>query len=358
MPKNGGASNPLYINIYDYRSKDYPFNIFIGGRGTGKTYSALSGFTGDNSQVKIPGKFLYMRRRQDDIEVCADTDKGEGANPFKSINTDFNHNIGIKAINKRLYGIYHRQETEGKMLYVNPAIGYGVALSTISGIRGMDFSDVSDIFYDEFIPEPHVPKIKNEAKALLNAYETVCRNRELSGRDAVYLNMAANSDDIYNPIFIELGVIDAIERALSRGKRDVYFPDRGLAIHILQSTPAFLEAKSKTALYRLTQGTAFADMALNNNFVNNDFTFVEHRKLTGFVPICSYGSITIYRKKGDRLYYACYSPSQCQHYDIKVDADRIAFRRRYALQLQGAYIDGFLTFESYAIKRELLEVIL
>ena len=103
MPRNneGTGNSPLYINIYDYRSKDYPFNIFIGGRGTGKTYSALTGFTGDNPRVHIYGKFLYMRRRQDDIEVCADTDKGEGANPFKSINTDFKHNIGIKAINKR-----------------------------------------------------------------------------------------------------------------------------------------------------------------------------------------------------------------------------------------------------------------
>ena len=358
MAKNGGDNTPLYINIYDYRSKDYPFNIFIGGRGTGKTYSALTGFTGDNDKVRIQGKFLYMRRRNDDIEVCADTEKGEGANPFKAINTDYNHNIGLKSINKRLYGIYHREIKDDRLYHLHPALGYGVALSTISGVRGMDFSDVTDIFYDEFIPEPHVPKIKNEAKALLNAYETVCRNRELKGCDPVFMNMCANSDDIYNSIFIELGIIDIIERSLAKNKRDIYLPERGLAVHILQSGASFREAKSKTALYRLTAGSAFADMALDNAFVNNDFTFVTHKKLSGFLPLCSYGAITIYRKKGTREYYACYSPAQCEKYDIKIDADRIAFRRRYALLLQGAYVNGQLEFESYSIKRELLEVIL
>ena len=83
-----------FINIYDYSDREYPFQIFIGGRGVGKTYSALSGATVPERQ----DKFIFMRRTQAELDLLLDTDRGEGLNPFKPINKDFGRNIGMKSL--------------------------------------------------------------------------------------------------------------------------------------------------------------------------------------------------------------------------------------------------------------------
>ena len=97
-----------FINIYDYADTDYPFQIFIGGRGVGKTYSALSGATDPERQ----DKFIFMRRTQAELDLLLDTDRGEGLNPFKPINKDFGRNIGMKSLVKNMAGIYHREKTQ------------------------------------------------------------------------------------------------------------------------------------------------------------------------------------------------------------------------------------------------------
>lgn len=343
-----------YINIFDYKDKRFPFQIFIGGRGTGKTYSAIKGaLTG-----AVSDKFIFMRRTGQECEMLWDTDKGEGANPFKPINEDIGSNVGIKKIIKNVGGIYNRVLDEnGKYVYQGSPIGYSLALSTIAGVRGFSFNDVSDWFYDEFIKEKHVRAMTGEGDALLNAYESICRNRELEGREPVYLWMLANSNDIYNPIFITLNIINDVEKMLRSGKSDKYYPERGLAVHLLQPSEEFVNAKSNTALYRLTRGTDFADMALSNKFAFNDFSLIEHRNIVGYRPVCKINDFVIWSKKGMREFYCCYAEAKCPTFNSDLRQDRISFMRRFGARMLPAFSDGRIIFESYAIKQIIVDLL-
>ena len=342
-----------YINIWDYKDPAFPFQIFIGGRGCGKTYSALSG------ALDLPDKFLFMRRTAQELDLMLDSEKyGEGANPFKPINRDKKRDIGLSKIVKNMAGIYNREMVDGKLCPVGAPIGYGVALSTISSIRGVDFSDCSDCIYDEFIPEKHVRRIKNEGCALLNAYETICRNRELSGEDSLRLWMLANSNDIYNDVFIELGIVSDVEKMVRQGKNNRYFPDRGLAIHLINNNDEFIDAKRETALYKLTAGTQFAEMALENKFSYNDFSLIKHENISGYRPICHIGKAYIYAKKGDKLLYVSYAPARCPEFDIETEQDRKAFYAEYGRRIHRYFIMSRITFESYELKQTILDLIL
>lgn len=343
-----------YINIWDYKDPRFPFQIFIGGRGTGKTFSGLFG-----ALDLAPDKFIFMRRTAQELDLMLDSDKyGEGANPFKPVNKEKNRNVGLAKIVKNLAGIYNREMVDGKEKPVGFPIGYGVALSTISTIRGIDFSDCTDCIYDEFIPEKHVRRIKNEGAALLNAYETICRNREFAGDPPLNLWMLANSNDIYNDIFLELGIVSDIERMVRRGSRDKYFKDRGLAVHLIGDNNDFVEAKSATALYKLAKGSQFADMALDNKFAYNDFSLIKHENIVGMRPLCAIGKAFIYVKKGSRNIYVSYAEARTRRYDIELEQDRKSFYNEFGRFIYKRFINSLISFESYELKQTILDLII
>lgn len=353
--------NKLYINIWDYVDEDYPFQIFVGGRGTGKTYSALSGVTNEENMLQHGiEKFIFMRRTANEMDLLVDSDqRGEGANPFKPINRDFNRNIGMKSIVKNLAGIYNRTVDENeRFIHSGAPIGYAVALSTVSSIRGVDFSDSTDLIYDEFIPEKHVKKMKGECTALLNAIETINRNREFDGGSPIRVWLLANSNDIYNPIFVGLGIVSEVERMQRAGKSDRYLKERGLAIHLVNNNEDFVEKKKETALYKLTKGTQFYDMALNNEFSYNDFSLIAHRNLKGYIPICALDNAYLYRKKGDSEIYVCYSPARVPTYHSDQEHDLKLFMQEFGLALNEPLIHGCMIFESYELKQKIVELIL
>lgn len=180
-----------YVNIKGIIDLGLPFNFVVGGRGTGKTYTALE--TVKEEDIK----FMFMRRTQAQAELINKPD----FSPFKSLNVDKGWNVITKPLTKYNAGFYESCEGEA----VGAPIGYTCALSTISNVRGFDAQDVKILVYDEFIPERHERPIKNEGAALLNAYETINRNRELKGHRPLQLLCLANSNDLSNPIFMELG---------------------------------------------------------------------------------------------------------------------------------------------------------
>lgn len=341
-----------YINIWDYKDKRYPFQIFIGGRGCGKTFSALRGCLINNY------RFVFMRRTAQELDLMLDSDRGEGVNPFKPINRDLNRDVGLSRIVKNLAGIYNRELIDDKLQPVGAPIGYGVALSTISTIRGIDFSDCVCCIYDEFIPEKHVRRIKNEGTALFNAYETMNRNRELEGAEPMTFYLLANSNDIYNDIFIELGIVSDIEKMVRKGRADIYMEEKGLAIHLLANNEEFIDVKSKTALYKLTAGTNFSEMALNNKFAYEDFSLIGRQSLAGYRPVIGIGKAYIYMKKGDSFIYVSYARSRCPLFNIDNESDRLSFYNKFGRRIKQYYINGKVCFESYELKRIILDLIL
>lgn len=341
-----------YINIWDYKDERYPWQIFIGGRGTGKSYSALKGC------ILQDRRFIFMRRTAQELDLMLDSERGEGANPFKPLNKDLDKDIGLSRIVKNLAGIYNRELVEDKLQPVGAPLGYGVALSTISTIRGLDFSDCDICIYDEFIPEKHVRRIKNEGTALFNAYETMNRNRELNGAPPLLMYLLANSNDIYNDIFIELGIVSNIEKMVRKQKADYYDKERGFAVHLLSNDNDFTDAKSKTALYKLTAGTTFSDMALANKFSYEDFSLIGSQPLSCYRPVCNIGKAFLYMKKGESFIYVSYAQAKTVKYNINNESDRMCFYDDYGRTLKKYYVNGHICFESYELKRLILDLIL
>ena len=351
-------SDNIYINIWDYESPLYPFQIFIGGRGTGKTYSALYGST---ERSKPNNRFILMRRTSKEHDMLLDNDKrGEGLNPFKPINRNKGTNYGMKAINDNLSGIYAREVDEnGKFIYKD-LIGYGTSLVGVASIRGVSADDCTTIIYDEFIPEKHVKKIGKdgaEFEALMNAYETFNRNRELEDLPPMQLFMLANANDIYNEIFVGLGIVEICEKMKREGKTDLYLKSRKLAIHILPDSSEFTEQKKQTALYCLTRGTKFEEMSLHNKFAYNDFSLIGYRKLVGYVPLCHVDDMYIYKKKGSREYYICHAKAKCKSYNSEYAHEKRKFYQDFGCDLFNYYIESKITFETFDIKTRMLDML-
>lgn len=304
-----------YVNIKGILDLGLPFNFVVGGRGTGKTYTALKTVKEDEQ------KFMFMRRTQSQAELINKPD----FSPFKSLNTDNGWNVVTKPITKYNAGFYDTLKEDAEGL----PIGYTCALSTISNVRGFDAQDVKILIYDEFIPERHERPIKNEGAALLNAYETINRNRELKGVKPLQLLCLANSNDLSNPIFMELGLVKKAERMQRKGQEISIDRNRGIGIFMLNESPISSQ-KRNTALYKVTSGSEFERMSLDNNFANADYSNVVVRPLIEYRAVVAVGELCIYSHKNNgKLYVSTHcSGSPVRFSSGEHDLDR--FRKVYS----------------------------
>lgn len=375
------VKNSDYVDIGEYENERYPFQFFIGGRGTGKTYSAqgmaiMAALPEDERVLFMetyrmrfpkskyrgmgkPEKFIWMRRTDKELKSITDSKAmGEGGNTFKSIDEDMGFRYGICKMSESVSGIYEREyDKEGKLRPVGSPIGYGLAMNTVAGVRGVDFTDASRLFYDEFIAERHVRRIAHEGEAFLNAIETIGRNRELMGLPPLKVYCLANSYNIYTPVLEILGLVSKVERMIARGQRHMYLDERKCALHLLDPSEEFVKAKSNTSLYKLTQGTEFSDMALKNDFIYNDFTNVGYRKISGYIPVCACEDMFIYMKKGEDEVYCTYTSARTVRYRTHLAIDKKAWQRAYRRDMMRCLMAHKVFFETYELKEKFLDLV-
>lgn len=319
-----------YIDQNKIIDRNDVFIFEIGPRGTGKSYGILKYII----ENKI--KFLLLRRTQTEADMISTA----VTNPFKALIMDHPQlDIRPESVSKNLSAfIQPREEGDPER------IGYLAALSTFATIRGADLSDVEMIFYDEFIPEKHQRPIKDEYAALMNVYETVNRNRELQGRKPVKMVCAANSNDIANPVFIGLEIVDRIARMMKKGIESYYDPVRSLAVYMIMHSP-ISEEKADTSLYKLTAGNDFQNMALRNMF-DLDTRYISSRSLKEYKPIVKIGELCIYEHKSRKEYYArCGSSGTIPHIFTTTDTDQKRFVKTYSY-LYLRYLAGYMIFEN------------
>lgn len=313
---------------------DVPFQFYIGGRGIGKTYSALRemGRRGieDNSK-----KFILLRRTFNEIENIAT----EYANPFKTINRNEGWNIEVD-INKQM-GLFYI-EGEDNEPYV---IGYACALSTFAKMRGLDFSDVDKVIFDEFIPEKHVHKIAHEGEAFLHFYETVNRNREFDGEEPLQILALANAINLNNDILLTMGIVSRIANMKVDGVQRWTDKKRGIYVELVDN-PEFTEAKGKTALYRATGGTKFSEEALLNNFASDDLSMVGDVKLSEYTPLFAYDMYVVMQHKSTGYLYIKKgtAPDTCPRFE---NCDRDIMYWRFAPRYRLAKLQRTIKFDSY-----------
>lgn len=317
-----------YLDYHKIVGLGFPLTIVYGGRGTGKTYGALK-----EELIDHPELFLFMRRTKTQLGLI----KKPELSPLGPINNDFDRDFTTASLGSDL--IIWKDEDE-------EPVGYGVALNTVSNIRGFEASGVKRIIYDEFIPEKHERPIKNEFDALMNAWETVNRNREIKGEAPCQLVMLSNSNDLANPVFMALGLVRIALRMREKGQNIYQDKKRGILLVDMQASP-ISERKRETAIYKLTQGTEFSRMALDNAFVYEDISEnIRSRDLTAYRPIVTVGEITIYRHKSERLFYVCRHRQGSPETYSSGETDLKRFRRKHAL-LWSRHLDGLVEFEDY-----------
>ena len=325
----------MFTNVIDFLKEKIYFNFFIGGRGVGKTYSTLD-------YLKSCGKiFMYLRTSTKELETAADS------NVFGVVDK----RIQWRKLDDGFYAIEKN----------NKIIGYGCALSTFKNIRGVNFENVEIIFHDEFIPEISARRIiKNEADAFYNMIESVNRNRELLGHEPILYIACANANNLYNQYFISLNIIQQIELAMYEGSNQFIDYERGLQVVILKASNEYIEKKKQTSLYKLTRGTEFEDMSLNNKFSYNDFSQVKKNvKIAGYVPILKIDNIVIWKKKNEQ-HYVCRIGNQRvrgKEFNSNNDLENRLLYKNYHEALYKAILNDIIIFDSYEVKRKMFDIL-
>lgn len=313
---------------------DATFQFFIGGRGIGKTYSALSGHYKELKDGKA-GQLLYMRLSGAELDESA-TREG---NPYKRINTDMNTSVEFSKATPRIFLMSEKSEDD------TFTVGYAAALSTMGNLRGVDFSDVTEIYIDEFIPTDKAVKtaaIKKAGELFAHAYETINRNRELLGEPPVKCIFTANAFSLDSSILLYFGLVSVIQHMMRHGQKR--YTDRERSIYIeLCDAPEVVAAKKQTALYKALAGNdKFMALAIDNRFTDYALTLAKKVSIVEYIPLMCYEDITIYRHKSNGTLYAA------------TRADTPPNVSRYREKDRGIFIDIFYTEYKMSVQERLI----
>ena len=325
--------------------------IFVGPRGCGKSFGILDYCT---KQATNTGKrFFYMRTRQNEIDSLTDPE----LNPFEDLNVELGTTFTlVKRPKTNLMGIFPDGSKE-TIKNDDNLLGLCCALSTIHTKRGMSAKKYNTIFYDEFIPEPHVPKLPEQGKAVKATYETFNRNRELNGDEPMKLILSANADDINNDVLAIYRVLDDILKMKSQDKEVIDYPDRRIRV-VYPFKSKIAKLKKNTALYQSAgKNDDYTKMALDNDFVSYYGGNIKSMNLKNYKPYIRLGDMGIYiSKDGSKTFYFSNNTNDKFKYSYGMtDFELSQFIYNHKL-FTDLYLKGLLIFENSYLEIKFLHI--
>ena len=323
-----------FFDINEFIDQFKALGIVIGGRGIGKTYSALSFLLEEQSE-----RFIYMRNTVIQLDECC----AEFGNPFKKWAKDHGRTIWMEK--EKNHALIYEETEEG-----NKIIGYGVALSTFENLRGVDLSDVNYVLFDEFIERKKFTF--DQFSSFVHFYETVNRNRELFGEEALKCILLSNSQKLDNPILAGYGLIPIIEGMVRSGQKK----HRSGGLMVLLPESEISDLKAQTENYRLINGSKIADENLKNKFAFDSFYGIRKRNIKEYICICCIDDIYIYHHKSNGRYYACHTRADNVK-EFSSRDNRIIFYRTYGRFLELAAANGTLEYSDFVVKTKLFEIL-
>lgn len=344
------SDTSIFYNI-ETDLKKYPdaiIDLIIGGRGTGKTYSALK-YMYDHGE-----KFIFMKRTNSDVKLmCQSTNQKDqkfiiDISPFKAINRDIGCNVRAFRLFDGFGGFW---KCDANNQPVGDPIGYILSFNAVSKFKGFDLSDCKYIIFDEFVPQPFERTNKHEGLQLMDLYRTVGRaNYTLHGEKLKILCLA-NATDVSCPVINDLELADPIVEMQRKGENYLYIEDRAILVHRLEDINNFREVEAQNPIYKAMRGTAWAKMSLYNEFAYNDFSDVHYLSLKYMQCICrvkeheNYFYIYI----GDRGYYMTYKKSNNYDfdYDLGKEKDQRKFYIEQVIYICAEWIDHRAFFETF-----------
>ena len=155
----------------------------------------------------------------------------------------------------------------------------------------------------------------------------------------------ANSNRIDNPVFMELNLITIADNMRKKGLEYYYDKKRRMLLIDLAKSK-ISEEKSHTALYDLTRGTEFYNMAIKNVFLNEERGRIANKPIKEYRPVCAIGEICIYKHKSNGEYYVTGFKSGSPITYGTGERDRERFRKDF-VHIWRAYMKKKVVFEAY-----------
>lgn len=309
--------------------------IVVGARNRGKTYSCLK------NRVLNKEKFIFIKRTNLDVNQMAaggnvhnqklDMDFEFDLSPFADINDDMGWNIQARKIIDGLGGFW--EFNDDNELTSKKPLGFIFSLNKVAKYKGFGgLRECKYMIFDEFIAAPWERISQEEGNQTMDLYKTVSRDREHRGKPALKLVCLANANDISNPIFNTLDIVNDVCDMINGGEH--IRVTRGICIQLVEDNEEFYQVESETQIYKAMYDTEWGKMAFDNEFSRNDFTHVrKHINLKNAIPVFSlkYKHETYYCWNRHGTYILCYAKHNSPvTYDLSIEAD---IRRFYFSEL-------------------------
>lgn len=323
----------IYYNNSQLLSYNALFSFVVGERGCGKTFSFKDWAIRDF--IKNGNQFIYVRRYKSE---------------FKDIGQFFDDII------------YKYPDTtfsvKGGKFYINDKVaGFYISLSTTVTKKSVPYPKVNKIGFDEFILEKsNIRYLPQEVDIFLGLYKTVDRDR-----DIVRCCFMANSVTIMNPYFLYFGIRP------DKSRRFYKYCEGEVVVEITDLEEFRARAK-RSRLSKIIGGTDFEKYSVDNEFIQDNYTFVEPKTKN------SYYLATFYYKNS-KIGLWCDSKKGIIYATTKVDE---TFPIKYSLttedhqpnqimlsqanksdrvkSIRKCYDNACMRFESLAVKNTMYDI--
>ena len=251
----------MYWSAKKAKSRNALLNFIVGNRGGGKTFGFLDYAVGQYLKAKKRGKlrqFIYMRRYKPELAPLAIT---RGGSLFDKV--------------AKIKYPEHDFKAEAGVLWCDREVcGYAVTLAQAPGLKSVNYGDVYDIGFDEFIIDKgstHYIRGALEPEIFLDFYQTVDRDE-----DRVTAWFMANAITEMNPYFNYFGL-----RMPKPGKFLLFGNANQIMVESV-ADPELIAKKESTRFGQLIKGTAYGDYSIKNEMLRDSEVFVKHKPDTAW----------------------------------------------------------------------------
>lgn len=274
-------------------------NVIIGARNSGKTYSTL------DYLLSHEKRFVFVRTTKTQVDTIFTAD----LSPLTKLNeSNATRYFPEKLPRSGITAIYSDYETDGKTGRTHGTggiVGYAVALAQIGSMRGFEMPMLEALVYDEFVRHPgEVDRVGDKQFSMYSDLVfTLSRAREVTGKEPIKQFLLGNADDLSNPLISGFGLVETIIKMRQSRENYVKLQNRPISIFLLDDSPVAVRMREESELASLFHGTIYYDMALNNEFVYDDYSDCKPQALNAYSPLFAWGRVLVMRhKRVDRLY--------------------------------------------------------
>lgn len=210
-----------FYSLEPILKRECPYNLIIGERSNGKTYSVLK--YGLENYVKNKSQLAIIRRWDEDLRGNSGAVMFDGLVANKEIEklTNFDYN-GVWYFNRKWYLAYF-EEGERKKTDDTP-FAYAFALTREEHYKSTSYPNIRNILFDEFITRDYY--LPDEFVKFQNLLSTIIRLRT-----DVKIFMCANTVSKDSLYFREMGLKNMLK--MQKGQIDVYeYGNTGLKVAV------------------------------------------------------------------------------------------------------------------------------